>query len=299
MLGLGLGVWWRLASPHSTSMLVREGDTIILSQVSTFFDQLVSTMEVARIGESPHVIDVYLVNSDCYDLPINSTNQTTESSNFINVTYYLMPGSRIHYNICATSNFSVTEQIHLVILDNLEESRTFNPTTDQSYAYFKNIHVGRNGKTECNNVHYTVNYEGYYTLLFYLPKQPLSYEYESMIVVKSIDISSAVYEQNCTIDEDHEQCDLPLTFGLTEQCLVAVIRNRTDKFHNKYVHANVVFEHRLDKVLGITVTLASICLIISVLVGMAIIYYVTKPKQMSKQAVEMTEPTAADRMSAT
>jgi len=32
---------------------------------------------------------------------------------------------------------------------------------------------------------------------------------------------------------------------------------------------------------------------------MAIIYYVKKPKQMSKQAVEMTEPTAADRMSAT
>lgn len=250
------------------------------------------------IGESPHVIDVYLVNSDCYDLPITSTSQTTESSNFTNVTYYLMPGSQIHYNICATSNFSVTERIHLVILDNLEESRTFNPATDESFAYFKNIHVGRNGKTKCTTVHYTVHNEGYYTLLFYLPKQPLSYEYKSMIVVKSIDIS-AVYEQNCTIDEDHEHCDWPLTFGLTEQCLVAVIRNRTDKFHYKYVHANVVFERRLDKVLGITVTLASISLIISVLVGMAIIYNVKKPKQMSKQAVEMTEPTAADRMSAT
>ena len=114
-------MWWRLASPPSTSMLVREGDTIILSQVSTFFEQLVSTIEVAMIGESPHVIDVYLVNSDCHHLPITSTNHTTESSNFTNVTYYLMPGSRIHYNICATSNFSVTERIHLVILDNLEE----------------------------------------------------------------------------------------------------------------------------------------------------------------------------------
>jgi len=251
------------------------------------------------IEDSPHVIDVYLVNSDCYHLPITSTSQTTESSNFTNVTYYLMPESRIHYNICATSNFSFTERIHLIILDNLEESRHFNPATDESFAYFKSIHVGRNGKTKCNTVHYTVHNEGYYTLLFYLPKQPLSFEYESMIVIKSIDISSAVYAQNCTIDEDNEQCHLPLTFGLTEQCVVAVIRNRTDRFHNTYVHANTVFERRLDKVLGITVTVAFIFLIIPVVVGMATtIYNAKKPKQVSEQPVEMTEPTAADRMSA-
>ena len=299
ILGLGLGVWQRLASSRNTDVLVREGDTIILSQVSAFYDQLVSTMEVAMVEESPHVIDVYLVNSDCSSLPVTSTNQTNESSNFTNTIHYLMPRSLIHYNICATSNFSFTERIHLVILDSLQESRTFNPETDESFAYFKNVHVGRNGKTNCTIVDYPVKKEGYYSLFFFLPKQPLSYEYESRIGVNSIDITSANYEQNCTIDEDNEQCNMHLTFGLTEQCVVAVIRNRTDKFHSLYVHARVTFERRLDKVLGITITVASICFIISVLVGIAtLIYNVKKPKQSPQQPLEMTEAATTGRMSA-
>ena len=172
-------VWLPLQKLSSTlTTRQREGDAVVLRSVDLFLTENVSVTEQIYHHDSPHEVDVYLTPRDCQYLPTywNTTNLKFKNSTPI----YMLAGSRLSYNICASTDSKQKDNIELYIVAGLNNILHFNPdeALEDKHYYYKSIPVGGNGDMPCTKVLQHVHSPNYYASIFLIPPQPLNITYQ-------------------------------------------------------------------------------------------------------------------------
>lgn len=266
------------ANSHPWPTLQRQGETVVLSEMKEIIVKEVVVQELVYGTDSPHDIDLFMVDSGCNSIAtyITSYNYSGSRDQFVlNVSRYLMPRSEIKYNICASSNFSKPDHIQVYIIEGLQQDRDFNPNGDYNdkKVYFKTVGVGANGKTRCTPIRFEVHHPNYYTIRTFIHnKQWITWaHYDLTINEVSIDLNHTEnIVSNATLDAGNEQETYHIPFGFNSWCLVAYIHNETVPGFDKHIHTLMKYKLRCKAVLGVTVTL-SILLLAGAVVVLSVI----------------------------
>lgn len=237
--------------------------------------QEVTVQELVYGSDSPHIIDVLLVQSACNGLAKNSThyNFSGNRNQFkSNVSYYMMPGSEIKYNICAFSNYSKADIIQVYIIEGLQQDREFNP--DNDYYHDKKVkhwpvEIGKKGKTKCTPITFEVHHWNYYTIRTFIHnKEFVTWaHYDLTIDEVYIDLDQTA---NTTLDSDNKQATYHFHFGFNSWCLVAYIQTETVPGFDQHVHTLVKYKLRYEVVIGVTVTI-SVLLVVGAMIVLSVI----------------------------
>ena len=139
---------------HPLPVLQRQWETVVLDELNETIVQEVVVQELVYGTDSPHVIDIYLVDSGCDSVATNVTSYSHSGNKdrfVLNVSHYLIHGSEIKYSICASSNFSKPHHIQVNIIEGLQQDRDFNTNGDYNNknVHFWTVGLGGNGKGHC------------------------------------------------------------------------------------------------------------------------------------------------------
>ena len=219
------------------------GTTMVVKSINQFYIKSVLAREDIQHKDIPQQVQFILADMECNNLPLlNITYETTGTMVENQTGLYLMHGSYISFNICATANHTSPERGEVFILNNLTEARFFDPQRDSEYVCFKSFAIGHSQDKQhpwtCTPVDCHINSDGYYSVVFLDPSYPVQYNYTSNILQKYIDLHSLQSSWNCTLyDEDH-QCHREWQWGTTETCLIAMVGSNNNLASNSIVLDN-------------------------------------------------------------
>ena len=253
---------------------------MVLNELNETIVQKVVVQELVYGTDSPHVIDIYLVDSGCDSVATNVTSYSHSGNKdqfVLNVSHYLMPTSEIKYNICASSNFSKPDRIQVYIVEGLQQDRDFNPNGDYNnkHVHFWTVGVGGNGKAHCTvpPITFEVHHPNYYTIRTFIHnKQLVAWAHYDLTITEAyIDLNQTDnIVSNKTLDSDNEKETYHIPFGFNSQCLVADIHTETVPGFDKYIHTLMKYKLRYKVVLGVTVTF-SILLLAGAVIALSLI----------------------------
>ena len=233
----------KLSSPSTT--LHQRGDAIILESVNRFLTKRVSVIEEVYHYDSPHTIDVYFTSDDCHHLP---TYYYTEEHNatdlkFKNATpLYMLAGSWLRYNVCASTMDEQNDRIELYSIAGLKGALHFDPeeARENDHNYFKSIQVGMNGHMKCTVIPRNIHSTNYYTSLFLLPSESLNISYELIIHTVAINITALKTALVGQIDDDNEEVFADVKFGGFKvfECLIGYIQPGFGRYKNVHIKLN-------------------------------------------------------------
>ena len=260
----------KLSSPSTT--LYRGGDSVILESVNKFLTKRVSVIEEVYHYDSPHPIDVYFTSDDCHHLP---TYYYTEEHNatdlkFKNATpLYMLAGSWLRYNVCASTMDEQNDRIELYSMAGLKGAIHFDPeeAREDDHNYFKSIPVGMNGHMKCTVISRNIHSTNYYTSLFLLPSESLKISYELIIHTVAINITALETTLVGQIDDDNEEVYADVKFGVFEECLIGYIQPGVGRYKNVHVKLNFAQqEHAIAISACLTIFFTLLTLIIFVII---------------------------------
>ena len=232
----------KLSSPLIT--LQRQGAAVILDSVNAFLTETVSITEQVNHHDSPHMIDTYLTSRGCEHLPTYWNISEYNATDLRNTTpVYMLAGSRLSFDICASTEYEVKDNIELYIVAGLNDILRFNPDEAQEdkHYYYKSIPVGDNGDMPCTKASYHVHSPNYYTSIFLIPPQPLNITYQLNTSVLSINVTALELASTHvgTLHEDNDEIHTSLKFHACHKCLIALIH--PGKGQRKTVHIKLNF----------------------------------------------------------
>ena len=256
----------------SLHLAAYEDTTMVIQSINQFYIKSIRAREDIQYEDVLLKVQFILADMECSNLPLltdSSITIHTKVKNMIGV--YLMHGSNISLNICATANDSSPERGEVFILNNLTEARYFDPQRDSEHVLVStSFEIGYSQDKQhpwiCTPVNCTVNDDGYYSVIFLEPSYPVKYNYTSNILEKYIDLSSLQSNWNCTVDNDHDDhCYQELPLACKETCLIARIENHVTSNPQKFfIHIAVDFELQVG-VLILGYTFSGLALIIFIL----------------------------------
>lgn len=213
---------------------------VILTPYHRLFTQNVLITEDIQSGDSPQLVDIFVISSDCDNLRMQNFNISHNGTQLENITLYLLKGSHISYNIFVTSNQTYLqdgEYGELFILDSLEEVRSFDPQRDRHHVW----QIGR------KNVTYPVLKDGYYSVIVTGLAHNASYTYESVIDARVVDNSTG--HMKCTL-KGEEDClvEIGETLDTDTKCILASVSEQEEP--HEYVHIPLRFTPWLDVLIG-------------------------------------------------
>ena len=200
---------------------------MVVQSINQFYINSVHAREDIQHKDIPQKVQFILADMGCSNLPLlNNTIETngTMVENLIGL--YLMHGSYISFNICATANNTSPDRGEVFILSNLTEARFFDPQRDNEYVCFKSYAIGYSQDKHpwvCTQVNCHINNDGYYSVVFLDPNYPVQYRYTSKILRKYIDLSSLRSSWNCTVHDEDHLCHQEWAWVPKETCLIARI----------------------------------------------------------------------------
>ena len=241
------------------SQLVYEESTIPLYRILPYYLTEIKLSEKLEHIENAHDIDFYLVDSDCRNVLTNENTtfeHSTLASSLPNFTgLYLMPNSKISYNICALTEADPRYgvRIEVFILDNLEDAHNFDPAHAPIYRNFRPCYKSDTKPCTCESITYQTTHPGYYSVQFYVTddSHPMQYNYSTS--VRKVTIASPpndiVYQ--CSVSDEGEQCTLPINDTDAQyphnmnkpQCIIADIAVNEPEESN-YLHIMVDFTNK-------------------------------------------------------
>ena len=250
----------KLSSPLITSQ--RQGAAVILDSVNAFLTDTVSISEQVNHHDSPHTIDAYLTSRGCEHLPTYWNIYEYNATDLRNTTpVYMLAGSRLSFDICASTEYEQKDNIELYIIAGLNDILRFNPDEareDKHYNY-KIIPVG-----ECTKVSYHVHSPNYYTSIFLVPPQPLNITYQLNTSVLSINVTALELASTHvgTLHEDNDEVHTSLKFrAFLRKCLIALIH--PGKGQRKNVHTKLNFvQHDRAIIISFFITLFPILVVL-------------------------------------
>ena len=261
--GSGYGTYHAFAHRYTNGPILIHGESIIaLEDILPYYITTVDILQNPWEDEGSHRIDFYLVDTACQHL--NWTTKYTEhtitnASSIENITgLYLLPGSKISYNICAVTDASSDQdvRVELYLLDNLDAAKTFDPLHQAPTKGFPVL--CRENDTEpclCKSFVFNIDHIGYYSVRF-VAHDPESaiirYNYIASLLQKKI-VSppnkflfhcSVSNEQHCTFHFNSTLSHLPHEMN-EEQCIIADIHEPVDILVDKtkpdFSHVKVNF----------------------------------------------------------
>ena len=230
-----------------------EGTTMVVHSINQFRIKSIHAREDVQYKDISLEVQFILADMGCSNLPLLTDSSVTNNTKVKNIIgLYLMHGSYISLNICATANDSSPERGEVFILNNLTEARYFDPQRDSenvllSTSFAIGYSQNKHQPWMCTPVNCTINDDGYYSVIFLEPSYPVQYNYTSNISRNYIDLSSLRSNWNCTVDDERDNhCYQELPWAIKETCLIARIEgddnhatSNTQKF---FIHILVDFE---------------------------------------------------------
>ena len=201
------------------------GTTVVVQSINQFYIKSVLAREDIQHKDIPQQVQFILADMECSNLPLlNITIETTGTMVENQTGLYLMHGSYISFNICATANDTSPERGEVFILNNLTEARFFNPQRDSEHVCFKSFAIGYSQDKQhpwiCTPVDCHINSDGYYSVIFLDPSYPVQYNYTSNILRNYIDLSLRS-SWNCTVYDEDDQCYQEWPWVIKATCLIA------------------------------------------------------------------------------
>ena len=231
------------------SQLAYEGSTILLYNFSPYYVSNVILAEQLEHDENFHDIDFELIEYCHLSYEKNTTTETMmDASVMKNITaLYLMPGSKISYNICAVTNEdpAIGVRLEVYVMTNLEEARYFDPKKSTTYKNFLVCSLRDIDPCSCNSFTYEVKQPNYYSVIF-VPRHTnfwIQYNYTSTIEKVTIASFQNSSFQDCSVNRSRDQCSFHINDYLphqmnNEQCIIANIKiNEFEK--SNYLHISV------------------------------------------------------------
>ena len=255
-----------------------EGTTMVVHSIDQFYIKSIHAREDIHHGDVPLEVQFILADMECSNLPLLTNSSVTNDTKVKDIFgLYLMHGSHISLNICATANDSSPERGEVFIYNNLTEARHFDPQRDSEHVLLSiSFAIGysqdKQHPWKCTPVNCTVNDDGYYSVFFLGPSYPVQYDYTSNILGKYIDLSSLRSDWNCTVQDEHDDhCYQQLPWVRKETCLIARIENyatsNTQKF---FIHVSADFEFQVGVlILGYTLSGLSLLIFIFIFIFIA------------------------------
>ena len=227
-----------------------EDTTMVIQSINQFYIKSIHAREDIHHGDVSLKVQFILAGMECSNLPLLTDSSVTNDTKVKNIFgLYLMHGSYISLNICATANDSSPERGEVFILNNLTEARYFDPQRDSEHVLVStSFEIGYSQDKQhpwiCTPVNCTVNDDGYYSVIFLEPSYPVKYNYTSNILGKYIDLSSLQSNWNCTVQDEHDDhCYQELPWVKKETCLIARIENHaTSNTQKFFIHVSADFE---------------------------------------------------------
>jgi len=229
---MGLILTTKVGSTFSSNLntIVCGGSTVVLENINQFYTKSLLSREDVEHRDISQEVEFIIADMACRNLPLLTDILVNNGTVMENITgLYLMSGSYISFNICATANSTSPQRGELYVLSDLTEARYFNPQTDKAKACFRSYQIGYSQDKQhpwnCTNITCPVHNDGYYSMILLDPDYPVKYYYTLNITRKYIDLHSVHPIWNCTVkDEDDGHC----LFGYQdwvpkESCLIARI----------------------------------------------------------------------------
>ena len=256
----------------SLNPAVYEGTTMVLQSIDQFRIKSIHAREDIQYQDISLEVQFILADMGCSNLPLLTDSSVTNNTKVKNmIGLYLMHGSYISLNICATANNTSPERGEVFILSNLTEARFFDPLRDSENVFLStSFEIGYSQDKHqpwiCTPVNCTINDDGYYSVIFLEPSYPVQYHYTSNISRNYIDLSSLRSNWNCTVDNEYDNhCYQELPWAIKETCLIARIENSATSHTKKFfIHILVDFELQVG-VLILGYTLSGLSLLIFIL----------------------------------
>ena len=234
----------------SLHLAAYEDTTMVIQSINQFYIKSIRAREDIQYEDVLLKVQFILADMECSNLPLLTDSSITIHTKVENmIGLYLMHGSNISLNICATANDSSPERGEVFILNNLTEAHHFDPQRDSEHVLVStSFAIGYSQDKQhpwiCTPVNCTVNDDGYYSVIFLEPSYPVQYDYTSNILGKYIDLSSLQSDWNCTVQHEHDDhCYQELPWAIKETCLITRIENyatsNTQKF---FIHVSADFE---------------------------------------------------------
>ena len=248
------------------------GTTMVVYSIDQFHIKSIHAREYIQYQDISLEVQFILADMGCSNLPLLTDSSVTNNTKVKNVIgLYLMHGSYISLNICATANDSSPECGEVFILNNLTEAHHFDPQRDSEHIFLSTSFMVGYSQNEhqpwiCTPINCTINDDGYYSVIFLEPSYPVQYHYTSNISRNYIDLSSLRSNWNCTVGNEHDNhCYQELPWAIKETCLIARIENHaTSNTQKFFIHVLVDFELQVG-VLILGYTFSGLSLLIFIL----------------------------------
>ena len=183
----------------------------------------------------PRTEYVFLSHENCHHLPTNDIEHQydgTTTKNSIDPVY-MLEGSNITTNICASTKYSGSYCVEVYILKGVHEYLYFDPRTS---IYYKSIPVGTNKEEKCTYIIFRITIKDYYSVKF-LPPPHVSLTYNLTMQVRSLnidDLRNTSFVGTIEPDDDSEVIDIPIGLGTSQYCLFAYIQESSDPLSDNY-----------------------------------------------------------------
>jgi len=223
------------------------GTTMVVQSINQFYIKSVLAREDIQHKDIPQQVQFILADMECSNLPLlNITIETTGTMVENQTGLYLMHGSYISFNICASANHTSPERGEVFILNNLTEARFFDPQRDSEHLCFKSFAIGHSQDKQhpwtCTPVDCHINSDGYYSVVFLDPSYPVQYNYTSNILRKYIDLSSLQSSWNCTVYDEDDQCHQEWPWATAETCLIARIGSNGNQKYFTHIAVDLTLQ---------------------------------------------------------
>ena len=116
---------------------------MVLENINQFYTKSLLSREDVEHRDISQEVEFIIADIACRNLPLLTDILVNNGTMMENITgLYLMSGSYISFNICATANSTSPQRGELYVLNDLTEARYFNPQTDKAKACFRSYEIG-------------------------------------------------------------------------------------------------------------------------------------------------------------
>ena len=291
-------VWWNIIFATKIQQVkVYEDHTIVLKELNQFYHRSLKITEEVEIHNSWFETEIFVLPLSCKHYNTYTTTSTIHGVNvteFENSSWYLMPGSKLHYTFTATSNSSVVnERIHVYLVRGLMIPDKFNPNDNQnSKAVVKKgrILVGNLGIRKTTPFSYNITEWDFYSLFVFLPQNhTVQYSFDFTVEQRMINLAFVEdnSEQNCTLDEDSYCTVNAQKFQRGEKCVLASVKNDSD---SRYSQTHIKVETEFWFYRALASTAIPVVTVIAVLLAVLVVstYWCCCRARNSRAQEEMT-----------
>ena len=221
---------------HDVTYLGYGGHTIELMKVNGFWYDDLTVSEVVEEGDSEHKIQLYL--PPCSDIKVHE-----KSGHYISRKYqhsypirllgtidylYLLPGSKVSYNLCLWSNETVSPAQFFFFDDQKHYIDYINGDTDgvNTAIFYYDLAIGTPSKHICSQIIFTANTSAYYFMTGSCDAG-VTYQYNVSTQTKLLEFRDYKENKSCAAVTESHSCDVPVGSAFLSKsedyCLLAHI----------------------------------------------------------------------------